>query len=165
MLATEPPESKGIVNGDQVWLKFPNGELLALEIDNSDQLSNLLDKASCRSATIGPTNDVYATCEGKPIDPRVSLRTQNVKEGSYARIHYRLGAGSNEAGKSAIASCSYGMRCLFSHDTSRICCTVRGCEDHVQEERVCYGGGSYNPQLDPNALKEAERAALHLSLY
>ena len=90
MLATEPPESRGIVNGDQVWLKFPNGELLALEIDNSDQLSNLLDKASRRSATIGPTNDVYATCEGKPIDPRVSLQAQNVKEGSYARVHYRL---------------------------------------------------------------------------
>ena len=38
VLATQPPESRGTVNGDQIWVKFPNGELLALEIDNSDRL-------------------------------------------------------------------------------------------------------------------------------
>ena len=36
VLATEPPESRGIVKGAQVWVKFPNGELLALEINHSD---------------------------------------------------------------------------------------------------------------------------------
>ena len=45
------------MNGDQIWVKFRNGELLALEIDNSDRLSSLLEKASRRSTTIGPTND------------------------------------------------------------------------------------------------------------
>ena len=119
VLATEPPESRGIVNGDQGWVKFPNGELFALEIDNSDQLSNLLDTASCRSATIGPTNDVYATCEGKPIDPRVPLRAQNVKEGSYARIHCRLRGGVKRGREECFSfvegRCGYGTRCLISH--------------------------------------------------
>ena len=55
--------------------------------------------------------------------------------------------------------CTYGLRCIFSHDTSRVCCKVRSSVDHIQEECVYKGGGSYDPQLDPNALKEAERAA------
>ena len=122
VLATEPPESRGAVKGDQVWVKFPNGELLALEIDNCGRLSDLLDKASRRSDTIGPTNDVYATCEGKPTNPRIPLRAQKVQEGSYdVRIHYSLrggvpGQGTQECFGFVEGRCSYGMQCLFPID-------------------------------------------------
>ena len=164
VLATEPPESRGIAKGDQVRVKFPNGELLALEINNSDQLSDLIDKPSRRSETIGPISDVYATCGGKPIDPGIPLRVQNVQEGNYLRIHYRLrgrapGQGRQECYSFVEGRCTYEIQCLFSHDTSRVCCSVRGSVDHVQEQRVYNGGGNYDPQLDPNALEEAERAA------
>ena len=144
--------------------KFPNKELLALGIDSFDQLSDLLNKASCRSSTIGPTNDVYATCKGKPIDPRIPLRAQKLQEGSHVRIHCRLrgraaGDGRQECFSFVEGRLSYGIRCLFSHDTTRVCCDVCGSEDHVPEECLYYGGGNYDHRLDPNALKEAERAA------
>ena len=100
----------------------------------------------------------------KPIDPEVPLRAQKVQEGSYVRVHYRLRCGVPGQGRAECFSfvegrCSYGTRCLFSHDTARICCNVCGSEHHVPEECIYYGGGNYDPQQDPNALKEAERAA------
>ena len=158
-LATEPPGSRGIIKGNQVWVKFPNGELLALEIDIATGSHTYLTRR-----LVGPTNDVYATCEGKPIDSRTPSRAQHMQEGSYARIHYRLRGGAPGRGRQECFSfvegrCSYGMRCLFSHDTTRVCCDVCGSEDHVPEECVYYGGSSYDSQVDPNALKEAERAA------
>ena len=70
VLANENPESRGIVKGDRVWVKLPISELLALEINNSDKLSDLLDRASRLSATTGPTSDIYVTCGGKPINPK-----------------------------------------------------------------------------------------------
>ena len=167
MLATEPPESRGPVRGDQVWVKFPSCELLALEINDSDRLFNLLEKASQRSGTIGPIGDVYATVGGNPLSLQSLYMLKNVQEGSYLRIHYRLRGGAPKRGRPGRLDCfsfvegrcSYGTRRLFSHATTRVCCTVRGSVDHVPEECVYYGGGSYDPQLDPNALKEAERAA------
>ena len=98
-LATEPPDSRGVVKGDQVWVRFCNGELLALEINNSDQLSDLLDRASRRSETIGSTSDVYATCGGKAINAEIPLSAQNVQEGSYLRVHYRLRGGAPGQGR------------------------------------------------------------------
>ena len=102
--------------------------------------------------------------EGKPIDPNIPLHVQKVQDGSYVRIHYRLRGGAPGQGRQACFSfsegkCSYGTRCIFSRTTTKICCDVCGSENHVPEECIHYGRGSYDPRLDPNALKEAERAA------
>ena len=129
VLATEPPESRGIIKGDRVWVKFPNSELLVLEINNCDKLSDLLDKASRLPETIGPTSDVYATCGGKPINPQIPLRVQGAQEGSYLRIHYHLRGGAPGKGRQECYSfvagrCTYRVRCIYSHDTEGENCRV-----------------------------------------
>ena len=52
------------------------------------------------------------------------------------------------------------VRCLFSHDTSRVCCSVCGSVDHIQEECLCNGGGSYS--LIPTRLKKRNEQLLEI---
>ena len=42
MLATEPLESRGLKGGAQVWVKLPTGELLAIELEGYEKLSDVL---------------------------------------------------------------------------------------------------------------------------
>ena len=70
-LATEPPESRGVIKGNQIWVVFPNNELVAVEINSSAHLAQLLHLASQLSTTIGPIHDVYATRNGKASNPNI----------------------------------------------------------------------------------------------
>ena len=163
-LATEPPESRGVIKGNQIWVVFPNNELVAVEINSSAHLAQLLHLASQLSTTIGPIHDVYATRNGKASNPNIPLVDQGVGEGSYVRVHYRLRGGAPKRGRQECHSfvegrCIYGARCIYKHDPNPDQCKLCGNPDHAAAQRIYYGGGSYDPNLDPMVLKEAERAA------
>ena len=163
-LATEPPESRGVIKGNQIWVVFPNNELVAVEINSSAHLAQLLHLASQLSTTIGPIHDVYATRNGKARNPNIPLVDQGIGEGSYVRVHYRLRGGAPKRGRQERHSfvegrCIYGARCIYKHDPNPDQRKLCGNPDHAAAQRIYYGGGSYDPNLDPMVLREAERAA------
>ena len=111
-LATEPPESRGVIKGNQIWVVFPNNELVAVEINSSAHLAQLLHLASQLSTTIGPIHDVYATHNGKASNPNIPLVDQGIGEGSYVRVHYRLRGGAPKRGRQECHSFVEG-RCIY----------------------------------------------------
>ena len=88
---------------------------------------------------------------GNPLSLQSLYMLKNVQEGSYLRIHYRLIEAEPLNGVDRVdwnASVLWKVGVVMGRDalaTTRVCCTVRGSVDHVPEERVYYGGGSYDP--------------------
>ena len=145
-----------------MWVKLPTWELLALELEGSAQLYDLLMETSKLPQSVNPTSDVCVVIGRKVLDPGLPLQDQGVEEGR-ARIHDRLGGGAPGSGQPERYAfiegrCEYGSRCQHKHEQRASNCVICGSDDHGWEECVRYGGCRYDSK-DPKVLAAAERRA------